>query len=102
VRLVNFEAVEHGQNAGALMLESVVFGARRNVRRRIAARVVSDTTIAPREMAQLRFPAAVLAHEFVHEQDSRSLAGFLVVQLDAAGCGDMGHVVSSRWVLAGC
>jgi hypothetical protein len=94
VRLVDIEPVEHGQHAGALMLEAVIFGARRHVRRRIAARVVGDAAIAPRKIAQLRFPAAVLAHELVHEQDRRSLAGLLVVQPDSVACGDMGHVAS--------
>ena len=50
-----------------------------------------------REMAQLRFPTAVLPHEFVHEQNRRTLAGFFIVQLDAVAGSDVGHGVSSPW-----
>ena len=94
--LVDLQPVEHRQDAGALLLEAVLFGHRRHVRGRIAARVESDAAIAPREIAQLGFPAAVLAHELVHEQDRRTLAGFLVIQLDAVASSDVGHVFSCR------
>ena len=44
----------------------------RHVGRRIAARAEGDGAVALAKMAQLRFPAAVIAGEFMHE-DERAL-----------------------------
>jgi hypothetical protein len=47
-------------------------------------------------MAYLRLPAAVVAREFMHEDDRRAGAGFLVVELDAV-VGSQGRHALYSW-----
>src|SRR5262245_56789307 len=53
-----------------------------DVGRRKSPRVVYNTAIAPAEMPDLRFPAAMIAGELMHEDQRRSRARFLIVEAD--------------------
>src|SRR5580765_2340031 len=63
----------------------------RHVGRRVAARVVGDAAVAPREVTHLGLPTAVVAAELVNEHDRHASAGLLVVKLDAVVRGELGH-----------
>jgi hypothetical protein len=83
VRLVDLQAVEDAAD--------VVTGARLGIAGRVlrhlggrpASRIEGDATVAPREIAHLRLPAAIVAGELVHEDDRRTAARLLVIELDA-------------------
>src|SRR5256885_5503342 len=62
----------------------------------ITARVGGDAAVAAREKAQLRLVAAIVAGEFMHEDDRVAGAGLLVIEADAVIGGDMGHRNSLR------
>ena len=54
----------------------------------------------PREEPHLRLPVAVVAGEFVAEQDRRAAAGLLVIEPDVVAGGGVGHVISSIFLMA--
>ncbi|MHC2734447.1 hypothetical protein ACVMFA_000208 [Bradyrhizobium liaoningense] len=83
MRLLDLECVEHRDRIVSSNRLRIGFQAVRHVRRRIAARGVADAAMAPAEITQLRLPALVIAAELVDEEDRRSLARFLHVQLHA-------------------
>ena len=62
-----------------------------DVGRRIAALAVGDATMRPGEAAHLRLPGAVVAGEFMHEDNGRARAGFFVIEMDAVRGFDLGH-----------
>src|SRR5207245_2325396 len=68
-------------------------------RRRVAAGVVSDRPVAPREELHLRPPRPVITGELVHEDERRPLASLFVVQLDAVDR-RVGHGYSFQGKLA--
>ena len=68
----------------------------RHVRRRIAARGVGDRPVSLAEMPHLGFPGAVVAGEFMHEDDRRARTAFLVVQADAVIGGGKGICFSTE------
>ena len=63
----------------------------RHVRRRPAPRGVGDAAVAAREVADLRFPAQVMAAELVEEQDRIALARLLVIELNPVVGFDVRH-----------
>ena len=91
MRLVDLQRIQHRADvvAGArLRIHGHVL---RHVGGRPAARIEGDASVAPREIAHLRLPAAVVAGKLVHEHDRHAAAGFLVVELHAVVGGEMGH-----------
>ena len=52
----------------------------RDVGRQIAARVECNDAVTPAEMPDLRFPTAIVAREFIDEDDRRAGPGLLTVQ----------------------
>ena len=91
VRLVDPESVEHGADVVAGARLRIVRDLGGNVGGRIAARVVGDASVAPREMAHLRLVAAMVAGELVDEDDRQALAGLFVVELHAIVSGHVRH-----------
>jgi len=63
----------------------------RHVGRRVAAGVEREAAIAPREEPHLRFVAADVAGEFVHEDNWIAGAGLFVIEPDAVVGVNMGH-----------
>jgi hypothetical protein len=59
---------------------------------RIAARGVGDAAVAAREVSDLRFPAAMVAGELMHEQQPLAGPGALHVQRDAIVGLDQRHL----------
>src|SRR6267142_507602 len=57
----------------------------------MAARGIGDRPVAPAKMLKLLFPAAMIAGEFMDEDDRRSASSFLVVQPYAVISGSKGH-----------
>src|SRR6266511_3009249 len=66
---VDFQRVEHGTNVVARTILRITLSIRRHVRGRITPRVVGDAPIAAGKIANLRFPRAIVAGEFMHEDD---------------------------------
>ncbi len=93
MRLADAQVVQHGgdvvRGAGLGVACRIV----RDIGRRIAARGVADRAVALAEMPHLRFPGAVVAGEFMHEDQRRAGAGFLIVQADPVIGRGEGHVV---------
>ena len=94
VRLVDLQAVEHAADVVAGARLGIAGRVLRHLGGRPASRIEGDATVAPREIAHLRLPAAIVACELVHEDDRRAAAGLLVIELDAVVGGKVGH-----WVL---
>ena len=63
----------------------------RYVRGRIAARGKRNAAMRTREITHLRFPRAIVAGEFVDEDDRSAGASLFAIKLSAVGCGDLGH-----------
>ena len=80
MRRVDLEMIEHRDCVAHDMLKAVDVARHRHVGRRIAARGIGDAAVALAEFTQLRFPTAVIATEFMHEQDRRPLPHLLVMQ----------------------
>ncbi len=94
MRLVDLERVEHGADVvpgAVLRIARRVF---RHVRGRVAAGVVGDAAIAPPEIAQLAFVAAIVVGEFVNEDDRRPRPGLLVIEAHAVIGGQVWHRLS--------
>src|SRR5436190_14588090 len=87
---LDLEMVEHRQEVGHGVLLRVLRRVGGHVRRRVAASVIGDAPVAPREMPHLGLPAAVVARELVHEDDGDTFTGVFVVEADAVG-GQRGH-----------
>ncbi len=76
-----------------------------HVRWRIAARRISDATVAARKIAHLRLPVGVVGRELVQEDDRRSAPRLFVVQAnvilgDGMGISDSFDFLFSRNILA--
>src|SRR5207302_8685428 len=67
-----------------------------DIRGRITARIEGDAAVTTREKAQLRLVAAIVAGEFMHEDDRVAGAGLLVIEADAVVAGHIGHRNSLR------
>ena len=93
VRLVDLQVIEDCDDVVARSGLRVFLDVVGNVRRRIAAGVVRDAAVAPREVPQLRLPAPVVAGELVHEDHRVAAAGLLVVELHTVARGRVGHAV---------
>ena len=83
VRSLDAQGVEHGNDVVPHAFLRISVRPIRHVGRRVPARAVRNAVIAPREMAQLRFPAAMVTRKLVNKHDRRAAAGFLEVQVDA-------------------
>ena len=69
-----------------------VFAARlRHFRRRITAGIECDASVTAGEESHLRFPAARIAREFVHENQRRTFAGFVIVKPCVVAGNGVGH-----------
>src|SRR5450755_3728119 len=91
VRSVDLEMIEHGDGVAHHVQVAVGVARGRHVGRRITAKGISDAAVALAEFAQLRLPAAVIAGEFVHEQNRRALPYFFVIEPHVVGCGGVRH-----------
>jgi hypothetical protein len=91
MRLVDLEMIEHGDAIAHHMLVGVGIAVGRRVRRRIATRGIGDAAIALAEFAHLLLPAAVIAGEFMHEQNRRALTDLFVIETDFVGCDCVRH-----------
>src|SRR5215471_6393647 len=80
VRAVDLQVIEHGDRVSHDVHVGVSRWVARHVGRSVAARRVGDAAIAPAELAQLRFPAAMVAGELVYEQNRRALTDLLVIE----------------------
>src|SRR5262249_10887096 len=67
--LVDSQRVEHGTDVVARAVLRIALPIRGYFRRWIAARVEGNAPIAAGEMTKLRFPRAIVAGKFVHEDD---------------------------------
>ena len=93
MRLVDLERVHDRDDVVAEMVLAVSVRIVRDIGGRIAALAVADAAVRAREMAHLRLPGAVVAGIFMHEDDRRAAAGFLVIEPNAVARGDMRHRV---------
>src|SRR5258707_1270557 len=80
MRLLDTKTIKHHQNIVGGAVLAVGRRILRHVRWRIAARGIGDGPVAPTKMLKLLFPAAMIAGEFMDEDDRRAASGFLVVQ----------------------
>src|SRR5207244_220491 len=67
-----------------------------HARRGVAAVVVGDHAVAPREVAHLRLPRAVIARELVAPDERKPTAGLLVVQVDSVHSCDRHGLLRTR------
>jgi hypothetical protein len=79
MRVLDTKMIEHHQNVVGRAVLAIARRILRHVRRRIAARGIGDGAVAPAKMLKPLFPAAMIAGEFVDEDDRRASAGFLIV-----------------------
>src|ERR1700722_6455946 len=91
MRLRNRKMINHPQNVVGRAALAIGRRILRYVRWRIAARGIGDGPVALPEMLKLLFPAAMIAGEFMDEDDRRAASGFLVVQPHAVISGRKGH-----------
>ena len=66
------EMVEYGQDVVRRTVLAIGLGARRDVRRGIAARRICDRTVTPPEMPQPRLPTAMISGELMDEDERRA------------------------------
>ena len=94
VRAVDAGRVHHGDDVVDRRLLRIAFEGLRHVRRREPARAEGDAAMAAREVPHLRFPAPVIAAEFVDEDNGSPGAGLFVVQLQPVVglCETHGHL----------
>src|SRR5262249_10512345 len=85
MRALDLEVIEDGGDIVGLLLLAIDVGIVGYVRGRIAARVVGNAAIAPREEAQLRLPAAEIAREFMDEDQRITVARLLVIEPGTRG-----------------
>src|SRR5579885_1748863 len=95
VRLRDVERVQHCPDIVARPLLRVLLPVFWHIRRRIAACVVGDAAVPPREEAELRLVASVIAGELVDKQDRIPGPCLLVIEPDPVVCGEVRH----RWFL---
>src|SRR5215472_13191385 len=91
MRFGDRETVEHGADVVAGALLRIAGGILRHIGRRVAPGIESYTAIAPREVADLRFEAAIIVGEFVDENDRGPRTGLLVKEADAVIGSDVWH-----------
>src|ERR1700690_2477967 len=83
--------IEHRDGIAHHMAIAVGVGRWWRVGRRIAARGIGDATVTLAEFAQLRLPAAMVAGEFMHEQDRRPLPHLFVKEPHIVVCERVRH-----------
>jgi hypothetical protein len=83
VRLLNTQSVHQANDIIALLFVAICRVIARNLRRRIATRVINDTPVIAAEASNLTFPGAVVGGKFVNPDDGIADSGFLVVKLHA-------------------
>ena len=91
MRLPDGKMIEHRQNVVGGAVLAIGRRILRDVRWRIAARGIGDGPVTLAKVAKLVFPAAMIAGEFMHEDDRRAAAGFLKVQPYAVISGRKSH-----------
>ena len=85
------EMVEDGDGVCHRVVLAVSVRVLRHVGRRIAAGVIGDAAVAPREMAELRLPAHVVAREFVDEEHRMARPGLFVIEPGSVRRRRIGH-----------
>ena len=91
VGALDAQMVEDGDGVRHRKVLAVGVGILRHVRGGIAAGVVGDAAVAPREVAQLRLPARVIAREFMNEEQRITGPGLLVIEPGSVRRLRMGH-----------
>src|SRR5260370_29256926 len=91
MRLPDTKMIKHHQNVVGSAVLAVGRRILLHVRWRIAARGIGDGPVAPAKMLKLLFPAAMIAGEFMDEDDRRGASGFLVVSPYALISGSKSH-----------
>src|SRR3974390_953395 len=76
----NLEVIEHSDTIAHNVLVAVGPPVGRYVRRQVTTRGIGDATIALAEFTQLWLPAAMVASEFVQEQERRALPHLFVIE----------------------
>ena len=88
---LDVQVVEDGDRIRHRMGLAVGVCVLRHVRGGIAAGVVGDAAVAPREVAELRLPTQIIAGEFVDEEHRMAGPGLLVVELGPVRRLRVGH-----------
>src|SRR6516165_9030200 len=91
VRLGDRETVEHGADVVAGALLRIAGGIFWYIRGRVAAGIVCNAAIAPREVADLRLKATVIVGKLVDKHNRSARPGLFVVETDAVIGGDVWH-----------
>src|ERR1700722_2553819 len=91
MRLPDRKMIEHRQDVVGRAVLAIGRRILRYVRWRVAAGGLGDGAVALAEMLKLLFPAAMVAGEFMDEDDRRAAAGFLKVQPHAVISGRKSH-----------
>src|SRR5712664_4193007 len=91
MRLLDTKTIKHHQDIVGGTVLAVGRRILRHVRWRIAARGIGDGPVAPAKMLKLLFPAAMVASEFMDEDDRRSASSFLIVEAYAVISGRKSH-----------
>src|SRR5215472_2152164 len=91
MRLGDRQSVQHDPNVLAGAFLRITGPILRHVGRRVAARIVSDAAVAPREVAYLRLKAAPVVGKLVNKNDQVTRSGLLVIEADAVVGGEVWH-----------
>src|SRR5438034_5815062 len=91
MRAVELQMIQHRDDVVARVGLGIARRILRHVGGRKAARIEGDATEVAREKAHLRLPAAIVAGEFMDEQQRHAAARCLVIELDAVLGGGVGH-----------
>src|SRR5713101_3263376 len=89
--LVDSQAVQHRTNVVARPLLRILLLVVGDIGWRIAACVVSDTSIAAGKIPDLRLVAAMVAAKFMHKYDGESFTRLFVIEFDAVVGSNIRH-----------
>jgi len=91
VRLIDGKVVEHIHGIVDRPPLRVAVYAIRHIGGGISARIVRDAAVAAPKIAHLKLPRAVIAGEFMNEQDRPPSAAVFVIELHAVICRQVRH-----------
>ena len=95
VSVINAEVIDHHSDVLGRALLRIGGKGFRNVRGGVTAGIKRNAAIAPAKVAQLHFPAAVVAGELVQEDYRLARSHLFIEKRDPILCGRVRHAVTS-------
>src|SRR5581483_3592649 len=89
--LLDFEVVENADRVVDGATLRIFVDRVRNVGGGISSRIISDAAVAAGEIAHLQLPGAIVAGEFMNEQDRPAGAAVFIIKLHLVVRGQIGH-----------